>query len=118
MVLCIIPPNFRIIAEVIKDLERNRLSGRTDGHRQTEGRTDVRAHGTTTIPVSVDGEQGKKMHEGQVLVKNLATSLGADLTNINTVNISHVHDEPKRVPLIRGPLYQHELTLFPPWISN
>ena len=38
MVMCIIPPNFRLLAEILKELERERRSGWTD--RQTDRRTD------------------------------------------------------------------------------
>ena len=42
MILCIITPNFRPITEIIKELERERRSGRTD--RQMDGRNDRRQY--------------------------------------------------------------------------
>ena len=41
MELCIIPPNFRLIAVILKELERERRSGWTDG------RTDAMTHDNT-----------------------------------------------------------------------
>ena len=35
MVMCIILPNFRLIAEILKELERERRSGRTEGRADT-----------------------------------------------------------------------------------
>ena len=42
MLLCIIPPNFRLIAEIFKELERELPSGRTEG--RADGRNDRRQY--------------------------------------------------------------------------
>ena len=42
MVLCIIPPYFRLIDKIFKKLEQERRSGRTD--RETAGRNDRRQY--------------------------------------------------------------------------
>ena len=53
MVLCIIPPNFRLIAEILKEFERERRSGRTDG--PPAGRSGAMTDGNTRW---ADGGQG------------------------------------------------------------
>ena len=55
MVLCIIPPNVRLIAEILKELGWERRSERTDG------RMDIRAQGPTTIPVGPMAAKGNKI---------------------------------------------------------
>ena len=60
-VLCIIPLNFRLIAEILNVLQRERRSGRTEG--RADGRADRQTDGVwtlwpTTIPVSADGGRG------------------------------------------------------------
>ena len=45
IILCIIPPNCRPIAEILKEAEREHGSGRTDG--QTDGWTDWRPDAMT-----------------------------------------------------------------------
>ena len=52
MVLCITPPNFRLIPEILQELEGQRCpSGRTD-------RMDRWLQAMTTIPVNADGGRG------------------------------------------------------------
>ena len=53
MILCIIPPNFRLIAIILQELERERSLGRTDG--QTDKRTDAMADDNTR---RADGDRG------------------------------------------------------------
>ena len=64
----IIPPNIRLVAEILKELEWWRRSGRTDREdgrtdRQTDGGTDRRpadrTQWPTTIPVGADGGRVK-----------------------------------------------------------
>ena len=52
MVLCIIPPNVRLIAEILKELEWERRLG-TD--RRTDGQPDARTDDNTR---RADGGQG------------------------------------------------------------
>ena len=58
MVLCFIPPNFRFIAEIFKELERERRSGRNDGRtdRRTDGRNDWRQY--LSAPMVTKGKNG------------------------------------------------------------
>ena len=53
MVLCIIPPHFKLIAEILKELERERRLGRTDGRTQWP----------TIIPVGPMAADGKKYYK-------------------------------------------------------
>ena len=55
MVLCIIPSNFRIIAEILKKLEWEPHLGQTDGQR--DGRTQL----PTIIPVGPMMAEGKNV---------------------------------------------------------
>ena len=61
MVLCIIPPNFRLLAEILKELEREHCSGRTDGLMvgQTDGQM-ARRNDRGQYPSTPMAAEGKK----------------------------------------------------------
>ena len=56
MVLCIIPPSFRLITEILKAIERERRSARTDGQTdsQTDGGNDRRQY--PSAPMAANGK--------------------------------------------------------------
>ena len=62
MVLCIIPPNFRPIGEILKELERERRSGRTDGRNDRRqypsGRSRPRVKKSEYNPASQTSNTG------------------------------------------------------------